>query len=49
MIREEIIEMVRHLDLEQLLQLQRLLDQLAAQRENQLLLKEPDQEEPESD
>lgn len=46
MTREEIIERVRHLDPDQLLQLQQLLDQLEAHPENQTLGTGPDQEDP---
>ena len=43
--REQIIRRVRRLDREQLLALQRLLDQLEARRENQKPGKEQDPEE----
>ena len=44
--RAEIIRRVLRLDREQLLALQRLLDQLEGRRENQTPGKEPDPEEP---
>ena len=46
--REEIIFRVRHLDREQLLRLQQLLDQLEDRPENQIPETEPDQKDLES-